>query len=342
MLQNPDAVLKELAQKKINNIYFLHGEESFFIDKISDYIENNALTPAQKSFNQAVLYGKDTNTSQIITQAKRFPMMSEKQVIIVKELNQMDDWGSEASFKFWQDYIQKPLKSTILVLQYKHKTFNKVTKLYKLLEKNAIVVEAKKIYDSQVPSWVQNYLKEKKYQIEPKASLLLAEAVGAELSKLASELDKLMLNIPKEQSIKEDDIEKYVGISKEYNIFELQKSLVEKNKLKAGKILQYWEANPKKQPLIPTLAMLFSFFIKVIIAHQEGVGKSDSQLASALKIAPFAVKEYKAAASAYPINKLLYIVDLLQNADLQSKGVVGNAMEDAEILRELIFKILYS
>lgn len=339
MIKATDVVLKELKEKKFDAVYFLHGEESFFIDKVADFIENNALPEGEKSFNQTVLYGKDTTSAQIISQAKRFPMMTDKQVVIVKELNQMDDWGKEETLVFWEKYLNKPLTSTILVLIYKHKNFNKVTKLYKLIEKKATVIETKKIYDNQVPTWATSYANEKKYKLESKAAQLLAEAVGSDLSRLATELDKLMLNIKQNDTIKEEDIEKFIGISREYNVFELQKALVEKNALKAIKILNYWEANPKKQPLIPTLSILFGFFGKVLLLTQEK-NKQDKDLAAIIKVNPYVLKDYKMAVSVYGRN-LYSIMYYIQEADLQSKGITLGNMEETEILKELVFKILY-
>lgn len=339
MVKGTEVVLKELKDKKFDAVYFLHGDESFFIDKITDFIENNALPESEKSFNQTILYGKDTTSANIIAQAKRFPMMTEKQVVIVKELNQLDDWGKEDAFVFWEKYLNKPLTSTILVLAYKHKTFNKTTKLYKLLEKKATVIETKKIYENQVATWATNYASEKKYKLEPKAAQMLTEAVGADLSRLAGEIDKLMLNIKQTDTIKEEDVEKFIGISKEYNIFELQKALIEKNALKATKILNYWEANPKKQPLIPTLAMLFGFFAKVFLIVDEK-NKSDAELATSLKLNPYVLKEYKAAAKIYGKNTI-FALQYLEEADLQCKGIAFGNREDSEILKELIFKILY-
>ncbi len=339
MIKTTEVVLKELKDKSFDPVYFLHGEESFFIDKISDFIENNTLPESERSFNQVVLYGKDTTSGNIISQSKRFPMMAEKQVVIIKELNQLPDWGKEDNFVFWEKYLNKPLTSTVLVLSYKHKTFNKTTKLYKLLEKKATVVETKKIYENQVPTWASNYVSEKKYKLEPKAAQLLAESVGTDLSRLAGELDKLMLNVKPNEPIKEDDIEKFIGISKEYNIFELQKALIEKNGLKATKILNYWEANPKKQPLIPTLSMLFGFFAKVFLLSVEK-NKDNPELLSVLKLNPYVVKEYKAAAQVYG-HKSIFALQYIQEADLQCKGISLGNLEDSEILKELVFKILY-
>jgi DNA polymerase-3 subunit delta len=339
MLQTPEAVLKDLKAKKFAPVYFLHGEEPYYIDLISNYIEDNALSAADKGFNQVILYGKDINIGHIINQARRFPMMAERQVVIVKELIQMNDWGKEEANTLMDKYLEKPLDSTILVLNHKYKLLAKNTKLYKSLEKNAVVVESKKIYENQVPAWIQEYLKERNLKIEPKATQLLVEAIGADLSRLNTELEKLTLNVQANQSINEQLIERYVGISKDFNVFELQKALGEKNRYKAKQILDYWAANPKKQPLIPTLALLFSFFSKLLLAYGEQ-DRSDQNLANALKVNPYGLKDYRAAMQNLSLAQVIQAIHYIRQADLQVKGIAPGGDSEAEILKELIFKII--
>ena len=339
MVKNPEDVLKEIKKREFAPVYFLHGEESFYIDRITTLIEESVLTPAEQGFNQTMLYGRDVNMGTVITQARRYPMMSERQVVIIKEFQQMPDLIKEESSKLLENYVANAQPSTILLLAHKHKTLNKNSKLYKAIEKNATVVETKKLYDNQLPAWIQNYLKDQKYSIEPKAVQLLAEAVGADLARLSGELDKLCLNVSKETPINEQMIEQFVGISKDYNVFELQNAIAQRDRVKAYKILAYWEANPKKQPLIPTIAMLFGYFVKLLVATQEK-DKSDQNLAKVLKINPYIVKDYKLALQNFNSPQLLDTIRLLRIADLQVKGIEAGGGEDSEILREFIFKIL--
>lgn len=339
MLKSPEDVLKEIKKREFAPVYFLHGEEAFYIDRITALIEESVLTPAERGFNQTMLYGRDINMGVVITQARRFPMMAEKQVVIIKEFQQMPDLAKEESSKMLEAYVAQAQPSTVLVLAHKHKTLNKNSKLYKAIEKNATVVETKKLYDNQLPAWIQNYLKEQKYSIEPKAVQLLAEAVGADLARMSGELDKLCLNVSPETPINEQMIEQFVGISKDYNVFELQNALAQRDRTKAFKILAYWEANPKKQPLIPTIAMLFGYFVKLLIATQEK-DKSDQNLAKVLKINPYIVKDYKLALQNFNSPQLLEAIRLLRMADLQVKGIEAGGGNEAEILREFVFKVL--
>jgi DNA polymerase III subunit delta len=339
MLQTAEAVLKDLKAKKFAPIYFLHGEEPYYIDLISNYIEENALSAADKGFNQIILYGKDITIGSIINQARRFPMMAERQVVIVKELTQMADWGKESANEIFEKYLAQPLSSTTLVLNHKYKLLAKTTKLYKALEKAAVVVESKKMYENQVPVWIQDYLKERGYSIQPKATQLLTEAIGADLSRLHTELEKISLNAQKDRPIDEHLIEKYVGISKDYNVFELQKAIGERNHLKAKQILDYWAANPKKQPLIPTLAMIFSYFTKLLLAYST-TDRSEQNLAGLLKISPYAIKEYRQAMQNHSYAQVIQAIHFLRQADLQTKGIAPGGDSEAEILKELIFKLI--
>lgn len=340
MPQTPENVLKDLKAKKYAPIYFLHGDESFYLDQISSFIEKNALQEHEKGFNQIILYGKDTNLGTIIQNARRFPMMSERQVVIVKEAQQLSDWSKADSKKVLEAYIKQPQPSTVLVFNHKHKSFNKNTTIYKAMDKQAIVVESKKIRENQVAPWIESYFKQKGYQINFKAVSMLTESIGADLGRLQTEIDKLLLNVAdKTKPIDEHLIEEHVGISKSYNIFELQKALGNKNWFKTRQILQYWEANPKTQPLIPTIAMIFQYFCKLLVAHQTA-NKNDQHLAKVLKVSPYFVKDYKAALRQYPLSKVVRIIHYLREADLQSKGVTTRNTSDAQILQELVFKIL--
>ncbi len=339
MPKTPDAVLKDLKEKKYAPVYFLHGEEAYYIDAITDFIEQNVLSPSERSFNQVVFYGRDTDMMSLLGQANRFPMMADKQVVIVKELQQMSDWNKAAATERLLKYLERPSPSTILVLNFKYKSLAKNTKIYKALEKSGVVVESKKLYDNQVAPWVSNYLKAKKYSIKPDALQLLVEAVGADLAKMHQELDKLLLSQNPAEPINALTIEKNVGISRDFNVFEFQKALAERNALKIEQIIRYWAANPKKQPLIPTLALLFSFFAKVLIAYQQK-DRSDTGLSNALKVSPYVLKDYRKMMENYSLSSLVQAIELLRQADLQSKGIIAGGATEADILRELSVKML--
>jgi len=334
MIQNPEAVLKDLKAKKYAAIYFLHGEESYYIDMISDFIEENVLQASEKGFNQMLLYGKDSNIQTVVQQARRFPMMAKKQVVIVKELQQMQDWNKESANKLFKLYLENPQKSTVLVLNYKHKTFNKNTKLYKSIEKNAIVVESKKLNDYKVLEWIGQYLKSRNIQVDTQIPLLLSETIGSDMGRLKGEIDKVILN-SSEKKLSKESIEKYIGISKDYNIFEFQKALGAKNWFRVQKILKYWEANPKAQALIPTLAMIFQFFTKLLLGHHSK-DKSERGLAQAMGIPPFALKDYRIALKNFNTLQTKNAIHAIRKADMQAKGIQTAIGSDAEILKELI------
>lgn len=334
MVQSPETVLKDLKVKKYVPIYFLHGDESYYIDVISDFIEKNVLQASEKGFNQMLLYGKDSNMQTVIQQARRFPMMAERQVIIVKELQQMQDWNKESSNKLFNLYLENPQKSTILVLNYKHKTFNKNTKLYKSIEKKALVVESKKLNDNKILEWIGQYLKSQNIQVDAQIPLLLLETIGSDMGRLKGEIDKVILN-SSEKKLTTESIEKYIGISKDYNIFEFQKALAVKDWFRIQKILKYWEANPKSQALIPTLAMVFQFFTKLLLGHHSQ-DKSDRGLAQAMGIPPFALRDYRPALKNFGILKIKNAIHAIRKADMQAKGINTQINSDAEILKELI------
>ncbi len=346
MIKSAEVILKEIGEKKFSPVYFLHGEENFFIDKISDALENNVLEESERGFNQHIFYGKDINSIQILGQSRQYPMMSDRQFVLIKEAQQIADFGQEGTFAQWEMYLQNPALSTILVLAHKHKTLAKNTKLYKLLEKIAVVFESKKIYENQVPAWIVDYLKPHKRDISAQATQLLVESLGVDLGKIAQELDKLMLNVPKNTKIDPQAVETYIGISKEYNIFEFQKAIAEKNTLKIQQIIRYWEANPKKQSLIPTLATLFGFFFKALVFYQEktaGKSNDDTHLASTMKISPYALRDYKTLIGNYSLQNIKKIVGFVAEADLQSKGILPVAdSNESVILSILVEKILAS
>lgn len=341
MATTSEKVLSDIKNGTYAPFYFLQGEEVYFIDLIADYIEKHALEETQKGFNQVIMYGKDHEVNDVLANARRFPMMSDRQVVIVKEAQELKDINRESGMKLLQQYAENPQPTTILVLCHKHKVLDGRKSLKKVIDKKALLVTTKKMYDNQVPAWVQQYVKDKGHKINDKALTMLLEYVGTTLAKLSNEIDKVLINFKEPITIDENIVQKYIGISKDYNVFELQKALVMRDVTKANKIAHYFEQNTKDNPIIPVIALLYGFFVKVLHAHQA-TDKSDQALASILKINPFFVKEYKQAVRAYSLGQTLKSIQYLHEADLQSKGVQGGTMTDGKILKEMLFKILYS
>ena len=316
-------------------IYFLMGDEPYYIDKITNFIEKNALPEEQRDFNQLVLYGRDVEMEDIVSYAKKYPMMAEKQVVIVKEAQhlarQLDNLLA---------YAENPLETTILVLSYKYKKPDKRKKILKLIAKNGCLFESKKLYDNQVGEWIINYLNDKGYKVEIKAAHMLNEFIGSDLSKLANELDKLTMIVPKGTVINADHIEANIGISKDFNNFELRKALGEKDLIKANRIINYFAQNPKNNPLVVTVAQLHSFFSNLLIYH----GLKDKGRINAGKVLntnPYFIQEYERAVRNYPMRKVSQIIGYLRDADMTGKGVGVSRSSQGDILKELIFKILH-
>lgn len=335
-----DKVLEDLKNNKYSPVYFLQGEEPYYIDRISDYIEKNCLSETEKGFNQTVLYGKESAMSTILNNARRFPMMSERQVVIVKEAQEIPDLGKETGDKMLEAYIQKPLPSTVLVFCHKYKTLDGRKAIGKSIDKHAILVNSQKVKDYQLPEWVERYLKEKGFKISQRAAALVAESIGNDLSRLSNEMDKLLINLTKGTEINEELVEKYVGISKEYNVFELQKALIKKDIFRANKIVNYFEANPKNNPIIPIITVLFNFYSKLLLLHASD-NKSEGHLVKLLQVYPGFVKDYTQAAGMYSPAKVVKIISYLREADLRSKGVNSVSITEGQILKELVFKIMH-
>jgi len=333
-------IIKNLKGGQYAPIYFLQGEEPYYIDLISNYIEQNALDASAKGFNQIILYGKDVGVNDILGNAKRFPMMSDRQVVIVKEAQNIPDLGKEAGEKPLLHYLEHPLPSTILVFCYKHKKLDQRKALYKSLEKHAVLLTSGKLYENQIPEWIRGYFSQKEFKITDKSVFMLAEFIGNNLERLSNEIDKMLINFKEKIEINDHHIQKYIGISKEYNAFELQKAVAYKEIMKANKIINYFEANPKNNPVIPIISLLYSFFSKLLLGH-SATDKSDGNLARVLKINRFFIRDYMAAMKNYPVQKVVGVIHDLRHADLQSKGVNASNLPDGQILKELIFKIMH-
>ncbi len=329
-----EQIISDLKNEKYKPIYLLMGEEPYYADQISNFIEQNVLTDDEKDFNQHIFYGKDSSVFTIDNTAKRFPMMAKYQVVIVKEAQNLKDIDKLVF------YAGNPLKTTILVLNYKYKSIAKNKKIYKEIAKNGVVFEAKKLYDNQVPAWITKYLKTNNFTIEPVAAALLTEYLGTNLSKIANELDKLIISLPAGSKIRSKNIEENIGISKDFNNFELQNALIKKDVLKANRIINYFEQNQKSNPIILTISSLYFFFRKLLIYHflQD---KSPRSAAAALQINPYFVKDYQMAAKSFNIKKTVAIISWLREYDMKSKGYDNVSTSPGDLLKELIFKIIH-
>ena len=330
-----EQILTGLKNKDYKPIYFLSGDEPYYIDLITKYIMDNVLSEAEKSFNQTVLYGKDNEIAAVINAAKRYPMMASHQVVIVKEaqhIRNIDDLVY---------YAKSPLMSTLLVINYKYKKLDKRKSLYKTIAEKGLFFESNKLYDNQLPDWITGYLSRKGMKIQPEASILLTEFLGSDLGKIVNELDKLAVIIAgKSQVITTDTIEKNIGISKEYNNFELQNALVKRDILKANRIINYFGQNQKSNPITVTITMLFSFFSK-LLAYHSSKDKSKNSIAGVLKINPYFVKDYQMASRVYPLSKTIQVISLLREYDVKSKGMGSLSASPGDLLKELVFKILH-
>ncbi len=331
-----DEVLKIVNDIKAGNIkpiYFLMGEESYYIDKLAEYIEKNILSEEEKGFNQTVLYGRDVSIEDIISTAKRYPMMAERQVVIVKEAQELS-----RTIDKLESYAAKPMETTVLVICYKYKTLDKRKKVTKELAKNGLVYESKKLYENQVGEWIKRVLAGKKYNIEPKANAMLVEFLGTNLSKINNELEKLQIILPQGTTITPHHIEENIGFSKDYNVFELRKAIGERNQLKAYKIADNFAQNPKEYPLVMTTALIFGFFIQLLKYHGLK-DKNPKTVAAAIGVNPYFLKEYDVALKNYPMKKVSQVIAALRDIDVKSKGVGANALPQSDLLKEMLWKI---
>lgn len=332
-LQTYEEITRKLQQGNFAPVYFLMGEEPYYIDQIAEYIQQNAIDTLAQTFDQTIIYGKDTTMRAVIELARRFPMMGEKQVVIVKEAQQLD------SFNLLSAYINQPQPSTILVFCHKYGKLDKRNKLTKELEAKAVLFESNKIREYQTAGWITNYVKQNNLNIEQPAVLLLAEYLGTDLSKIINELNKL-IQAAENKPITTTLVEQNVGISKEYNIFELQNALIETDTLKANRIIRYFAANPKNNPIVLVLSMLFKFFSNLMIYHYLP-DKTEYTVASTLKVSPYQVKDYKKAASTFNARRTMNNISYIREVAAKFNGVDTIAITEEDILKELIFKIIH-
>ncbi len=337
-----DKLLADIQASKFAPVYFLHGEEEYYIDLVASAIEHGALQPHEKDFNQHILFGKDHSMASILQTARKFPMFAERQLVIVKEAQELKDLTKDVGEKLMLNYLDSPLPSTILVFCHKNKSLDKRKALYKALDKKALLLNSAPIADYKLGKWVQTEIEREGYKVKPEVAQLMAEFIGNDLHRIVNELKKIKENLPKKgETITEELVEKYVGVSREYNVFELNKAIGFKDAEKTYRIVNYFDSNSKNHPLVVTVGSLFNYFVKVIKTHANR-DKGEGQLAAVLGVNPFFVKEYTAAAKMYPYPKCVRIIEYIRQTDLASKGIGSPSVDDGYILKELVHKIFHA
>lgn len=336
-MKDLEIILKNIKNKTFLPIYFFHGEEPFFIDEAVKHLENEVLTEDEKAFNQTVVYGKDTSYAEVLSLAKQFPMMGDKQLIIIKEAQ--DIRLTEADSKALEHYVENPVPSTILVIAHKHKKADARKKFTKTLSKNKMLFLSEKVKDWHLPQFIQEEISKAGLKAEPNIATLLAEYLGNDLSRISNEINKLKLVLKPGEQITSAVVEQHIGISKDYNVFELQKALGAKNAAQAMKIAYYIGKNPKSNPLVVMLGSLYSFFSNIILYHTMK-GQAPNSIAAAMGVNPFFIKDYEAAARVYSLKHATRIISILREFDMKSKGLGAVNMTDAQLLKEMVYKII--
>jgi len=330
-----ETILAQITRKEFRPVYFLMGDESFYIDRITDAILANALKEEEKDFNEIVRYGADVNVNDVINEARFYPSFAQHRVVVVKEAQEVK------RLEELVNYVEKPLASTILVINYKNGNFDRRKKLIAEVEKHGVLFESKKLYDNQLPAWVNGFVEKKGLKIDPKASQMLADFIGSDLNRMAGELDKLLITLPQNQTrITPELVERNIGISKEYNNFEFLKAIVQKDILKANRIALYFEKNPKNNPLNVTLIVLHNFFSNLMLCHYLP-NKNEAGVMQGLKIASFQSKDYLFGLRNYTPFKTMEIISLVRECDANMKGVGDTGSSNGDLLRVLLFKILH-
>ncbi len=332
-----DEIINQLKSGVFKPVYFLHGLEPYYIDQIVDLAANSILDEGERDFNQTIVYAKDTAPIDVLDAATRLPMMSEHQVVIVKEAQ---EYKKSAQWDVFEQYFESPSKSTVLIFAHKYKKFDKRSRAYKILKKNAVIFESEGVKDYQLDGWITNYIREKKYQITAKATALLVEFIGNDLARVANELEKLFILIPQDEQINEKHIEKHIGISKDYNVFELVNAILEKDVLKANKIIRYFGQNPKATHITIILANLHTLYQRLFKAHFSKT-EDPRQLASLLGIHPYPAKEILLNKRKHPAKIISRNFSLLRKYDLMAKGVDNVGVPENELLKELVYKLLH-
>lgn len=331
--------LKAIKAGKFEPLYFLQGEEPYYIDAICSLIEQTALAEHERGFNQTVVYGKDMDMARILTNARRYPMMAERQVVIVKEAQEISNLNHATGQQLLESYAKSPTPSTILVFAHKNKELDKRKALYKALDKHATLITSEKIRESSLMGWIADYAVEKKLKLNQEAIQALAEAIGADLTRIANELDKLSINLKAGDQITAQMVEQYVGFSREYSVWELQRTLAQRNLAKSMRIVRFFGADPKSHPIIPMIAVLFNFFSRVLVTHQYQ-NQPESSIAAALHVSPYQVKDYLTARRTFNIDHLRYIIRQIRVADARSKGMEAGLYSEQAIMEELVASII--
>lgn len=327
-----DNILSEWKKQVFKPVYWLEGEEEYYIDKLVDYAEHSILSESEASFNLTIFYGRDAAWADVINACRRYPMFAERQVVLLKEAQHMRD------VEKLEPYIENPLDSTVFVVSYKDKKVDGRSKLAKLLKQKAVLVSTKKIYDNQLPEWTQELIRSKELSISPKGLALLVDHIGNDLVRIENEVEKISINLGKRKTITEEDIEEFVGVSKDFNVFELQSALAKKDLAKSIRIVQYFESNPKAAPIQLILPSLYSFFSKVFMVF--GAGQDEKAVAAAIGVNPFFAKDYLQAAKVYDYQGVERVLLLLHQYNLKSIGVNSAGTEDGSLLKEMIVKII--
>ncbi len=333
-LQEINSIISKIKNKVYSPIYFLMGEETYYIDFITNLLDIEVLTDDEKNFNKTVLYGKETSVDELVSHCKRYPVMSKFQIVILKEAQDLSRRIENLS-----NYALKPSLNTILIINYKYKTLDKRKKLYKNIQKFGIVLDCKKIYEDRVPQWIINQLKIDNYSIEHKACSMLVDYLGNDLNKINNQLNKLKIISDKEKKITPVLIEKNIGISKDYNVFELRNAIGKKNLSKALIICDYLSSNSSKHPIQMTLSSLFNYFIQIFQYHSIS-NKSQNNVAIILGINPFFVKDYITASKNYSMKNISNIISLIKDFDLKSKGLGISNISNHDLLRQLVIQII--
>jgi DNA polymerase-3 subunit delta len=327
-----EKIMAEWKKQVFKPVYWLEGEEEYFIDKAVDYAEHHILNESEAAFNLSIFYGRDTSWADVINACRRYPMFAEKQVVLLKEAQHMRD------IEKLEGYIENPLGSTVFIVAYKDKKVDGRSKLAKLLKQKAVLISTKKIYDNQVPEWTQELLRSKDLLISPKGLALLVDHIGNDLTRIENEIEKITINLGKRKTISEEDIEEFVGVSKDFNVFELQSALAKKDLAKSIRIVQYFESNPKAAPIQLVLPSLYGFFSKVFMVF-GAAGQDEKSVAAAIGVNPFFVKDYLQAAKVYEYTGIEKVLLLLHQYNLKAIGINNTSAEDGSLLKEMICKM---
>ena len=332
-------LIKDLQKREFANVYLFYGEEPFYIDELTDYLTENTLTDVEKELNQYVLYGRDSSAAMVVNSSKQFPMVGDRQLVVLREAQDMD-LKKEETLGLFLSYLKNPQPSTVLVIAHKYKTIPaKLLKAVSASDK-AVAVESKRKYENELPTWITAQVKNSGYSISDKAAIMLVEFLGNNLEKINNELSKLYINLSRTKSITEESVEQYIGISKDYNIFEFQKALARKNITIANKIANHFAINPGENSIFKTIPMLFSFFSKVLLIHSLP-DKSESSIMSKAKLTSFSKQDYFDAYRNYNAKKVMDIISWLRECNTRALGIDNYSADQGELLKELVFKILH-